>query len=82
MSMIINVVVYNEEIIPIQVDKYKNTLNDLFSKLNEKRRNKITVPRLITIGGMPVKYEEFSKYLNNFDLEDGFSIFISKYYDG
>ncbi len=79
--MNINVVVSDGEIIPIQVDKDKDTLNDLFSKLNEKRTNKITVT-LVTINGMPVKPEEFSKSLNNWELEDGYAITISEYYDG
>lgn len=81
MSMNIKVLVSGKEMIPIKVNKYSDSLNDLLTKLNENRPNKIT-HELITIGGVSVKRDEFSKTLNNWDLEDGDILIISQYYAG
>ena len=76
-----NVVVSDWKIATAQVNKYSNTLNDLIAKVNEERSNKITVT-LIEINGNPVKSDEFSKTLSNWELDDGQNINISEYYDG
>ena len=81
MSMNLNVVVSDGTIVTAQVNKYSNTLNDLIAKVNEERSNKITVT-LIVINGTPVKADEFSKTLSNWELDDGQNITISEYYDG
>ena len=81
MSMNLNVVVSDGTIVTAQVNKYSNTLNDLIAKVNEERSNKITVT-LIVINGTPVKSDEFSKTLSNWELDDGQNINISEYYDG
>lgn len=81
MSMNLNVVVSDGTIVTAQVNKYTNTLNDLIAKVNEERSNKITVT-LIVINGTPVKSDEFSKTLSNWELDDGHCINISEYYDG
>ena len=64
----------------IQVDKNSDTVKDLIAKVNEERSNKITVTLIII--GVPVKAEDFSKTLYNFELEEGYYITISEYYDG
>jgi len=64
----------------IQVDKNSDTVNDLIYKLNKKRGSNIVVTLIII--GVPVKAEDFSKTLNNFELEEGYYITISEYYDG
>ena len=79
--MNLNVVVSDGTIVTAQVNKYSNTLNDLIAKVNEERSNKITVT-LIVINGNPVKSDEFSKTLSNWELDDGQNITISEYYDG
>ena len=76
MSMNLNVVVSDGTIVTAQVNKYSNTLNDLIAKVNEERSNKITVT-LIVINGTPVKSDEFSKTLSNWELDDGQNINIS-----
>lgn len=81
MSINLNVVVSDGTIISAQVNKYSNTLNDLIDKVNKERTNKITVT-LIVINGNPVKSDEFSKTLSNWELDDGQNINISEYYDG
>lgn len=79
--MKLNVVVYDGTIVTVQVNKYSNTLNDLIAKVNEERSNKLAVS-LIVINGNPVKSDEFSKTLSNWELDDGQNITISEYYDG
>ena len=79
MSMNLNVVVSDGTIVTAQVNKYSNTLNDLIAKVNEERSNKITVT-LIVINGTPVKSDEFSKTLSNWELDDGQNISIEEYY--
>ena len=77
--MKLNVVVYDGTIVTVQVNKYSNTLNDVIAKVNEERPNKITVT-LIVINGNPVKSDEFSKTLSNWELDDGQNISIEEYY--
>ena len=79
--MNLNVVVSDGTIVTAQVNKYSNTLNDVIAKVNEERSNKITVT-LIVINGTPVKSDEFSKTLSNWELDDGQNITISEYHDG
>ena len=81
MSMNLNVVVSDGTIISAQVNKFSNTLNDLIDQVNKERTSKITVT-LIVINGNPVKSDEFSKTLSNWELDDGQNITISEYYDG
>ena len=66
----------NKNAISIDVDLYKETINDLIKKLGN-----ITV-NLVTIGGEDIKTEDFSKKLYTFDLEEGEMILISDYYNG
>lgn len=79
--MNLNIILRDGTIVTAQVNKYSNTLNDLIAKVNEERSNKITVT-LIVINGTPVKADEFSKTLSNWELDDGQNITISEYYDG
>ena len=60
----------------INVDLYKDSLNDIIQRIGN-----ITV-KLITIGGDDIKQEDFSKKLNNFGLEEDDMILISDYYNG
>ena len=60
----------------INVDLYKDSLNDIIQRIGN-----ITV-KLITIGGDDIKQEDFSKKLNNFGLEEEDMILISDYYNG
>lgn len=79
--MNLNVVVSDGTITSVQVNKCSDTVNDLIDKVNEERTNKIIVT-LIVINGIPVKTDEFSKTLSNWELVDGQNINISEYYDG
>ena len=60
----------------INVDLYKDSLNDIIQRIGN-----ITV-NLITIGGDDIKQEDFSKKLYNFGLEEDDMILISDYYNG
>ena len=72
----LKVMIKNKNAISIDVDLYKETINDLIKKLGN-----ITV-NLVTIGGEDIKTEDFSKKLYTFDLEEGEMILISDYYNG
>ena len=80
MSMNLNVVFDDGTIVTAQVNIYSNTLNDLIAKVNEERPNKITFSEIV-INGNPVKSDEFSKTLSNWELDDGQNIRICEYYD-
>lgn len=73
---ILKVMIKNKNVVPVDVDLYNNTLNDLIGKLGN-----ITV-NLVTIGGEDIKSDDFSKKLYTFDLEEGEMILISDYYNG
>ena len=79
--MNLNIILRDGTIVTAQVNKYSNTLNDLIAKVNEERSNKISVS-LIVINGTPVRSDEFSKTLSNWELDDGQNINISQYYNG
>ena len=72
----IKIMIKNKKTERINVDLYKDSLNDIIQRIGN-----ITV-KLITIGGDDIKQEDFSKKLNNFGLEEEDMILISDYYNG
>ncbi len=72
----IKVMIKNKSCVNVNVDLYKDSLNDLISKLGN------IIVNLVTIGGEDIKPEEFSKKLYTFDLEEDELILISDYYNG
>ena len=72
----IKIMIKNKKTERINVDLYKDSLNDIIQRIGN-----ITV-NLITIGGDDIKQEDFSKKLNNFGLEEDDMILISDYYNG
>lgn len=80
MSITITVYIANQEV-PIQVNKDKDTIQDIINEVIRKTKKNIIVT-IITIGGIPIEPKNFSQPINNFELDDGYAIYISEYYDG
>ncbi len=74
-------VLIGAEEVDIEVDKNNDTMNDLINKVIEKTKRNISVT-LIQISGLPVYESDFSKKLSNWELDDGYVLSFSEYYDG
>ena len=76
--MKINVVIKNKKVIEIEFEK-TDTIRMVFEKIKQKTGETFS---LLNISGEGVSERDFNKTLEDFDLEDGYNILISEYYNG